>query len=226
MSETQYSDKIKINIQTILNDIKNASKDRNVEIVAVSKNQSIDRIRAAYTAGLRHFGENRGQELRDKNEFFRANDGVKLSFIGVLQKNKIKYLVESCTLIQSIDSLPLASYVNEKFMAAGKKIDVLLEVNSSGEYAKSGFKPDEMIDAANAVMKMQFLNLKGVMTIGPLSGGIIETAKSFKLTAEIFKEIKSKHEELSILSMGMSDDYLCALENGSNMIRIGRKIFE
>jgi len=194
--------------------------------VAVSKNQDTVKIEAAYNAGLRHFGENKGQELRDKREFYQSKDELKLSFIGVLQKNKIKYLVQTCTLIQSIDSLPLAVFVNEKFMAAGRKIDILLEVNSSRESSKSGFKPEEMIGAAEAVLKMSHLNLKGVMTIGPLIGGENEAAKSFRLTAEIFNEIKSKHEKASILSMGMSDDYLCALANGSNMVRIGRKIFE
>lgn len=225
MSEMQFSDSISKNILLLNDEISSLSPGRKIEIVAVSKFQPADKMLSAYNAGLRHFGENRGQEVRDKDGFFEEHPDSKLSFIGVLQKNKIKYLIERCTLIQSLSSLELASYIDMQYGRAGRSVDVLIEINSSGEESKSGFSPEASVSAADGISMMNNLRIRGVMTIGPLEGGELSAEKSFNITKQVFEEIRKKHEGADILSMGMSDDYRTAIKCGSNMVRIGRGIF-
>ena len=224
MNQVITSSEIKTNLAKITMAVKAAAGGRNVEIVAVSKNQPLTVLEAAYEAGIRYFGENKGQEVRDKKIFF-AKDGLRLYFIGRLQENKIKYLVENCFLIQSIDSIALLSAVDSVFEKNKKQIRVLLQVNSSNETSKAGFDPEEVKDAWRKALTFKNVKLCGLMTIGAHSSEESAVEESFKVASSLFKEISAQYEEAKILSMGMTDDYLLALKYNSNMLRIGRAIF-
>ncbi len=206
-------------------DINDFAINEPVEIIAVSKFRNIDMMEIVYNAGIKHFGENRGQEVKNKRDFFRRED-ITLSFIGKLQKNKVKYLIGVCDLIQSIDSIELAKYVNERFERENMKIDVLLEINISQEESKSGILIEDMKNVIKEILILKYINLKGLMTIGPLTENEEKISSAFKAMYESFNEYKNEINGFNILSMGMTDDYKIALQNGSNMIRIGRKIFD
>ncbi|MCK4523367.1 YggS family pyridoxal phosphate-dependent enzyme [candidate division WOR-3 bacterium] len=206
-------------------DINDFAINKPVEIIAVSKFRNIDMMEIVYNAGIKHFGENRGQEVKNKRDFFRRED-ITLSFIGKLQKNKVKYLIGVCNLIQSIDSIELAKYVNERFERENMKIDILLEINISKEESKTGILIEDMRNVIKEILDLKYINLKGLMTIGPLTDNKEKINSAFKTMYESFNEYKNKIDGFNILSMGMTDDYIVALKNGSNMIRIGRKIFE
>ena len=206
-------------------DIDDFAINKPVEIIAVSKFRNIEMMEIVYNAGIKHFGENRGQEVKSKKDFFGRED-VKLSFIGQLQKNKVKYLIGVCDLIQSIDSIELAKYVNERFERENMKIDILLEINISKEESKTGILIEDIGSITKEMLDLKYLNLRGLMTIGPLTENEEKIDSAFKTMYESFNEYKNEINGFDILSMGMTDDYKVALQNGSNMIRIGRKIFE
>lgn len=206
-------------------DINDLAINTPVEIIAVSKFRNIEMMEIVYNAGIKHFGENRGQEVKEKREFFKRKD-VNLSFIGQLQKNKVKYLIGVCDLIQSIDSTDLAKYINERFERENMKIDVLLEINISEEKSKTGILVENIGNITKEILMLKSINLKGLMTIGPLTENTEKINSAFRIVYESFNECKNQIEGFEILSMGMTNDYKIALKNGSNMIRIGRKIFE
>lgn len=216
---------IKIRWERLKVEATRLSQGRDVRIIAVSKNQSIEILKDAYEAGIREFGENKAQEVRDKSEIFSRKE-VFLSFIGRLQENKIKYLLPHCTLIQSVDSMKLLSAVDSAFGREGKKIDVLLQVNSSYEGSKAGFKPEEALNAWKEALKFGNIRLRGLMTIGAHEDDESAIEKSFMITYEIYRDISEKYGNADTLSMGMSDDYAIALRCGSNMIRVGRAVFD
>lgn len=222
--EQPYSSIIKSRLEKIHNDVREYSHS-DVTVVAASKFQPIAMLESAYEAGIRNFGENRGQEVRDKSEFFRSHDDIELSFIGRLQKNKVKYLMGVCSMIQSVDSPELAEYISSKYASENLNIDVLIEINSSGESAKGGIEPDDADVILRKVDSMDNLKLRGLMTLGPLTDDIRKTETSFRMMKEIYDINKSRFEHFNILSMGMTDDYVTALKYGSNMIRIGRLLF-
>ncbi|MGE3063082.1 MAG: YggS family pyridoxal phosphate-dependent enzyme [bacterium] len=198
---------------------------RRVEIIAVSKNQPIEILNAGFNAGLRIFGENKAQEVRDKSDFY-SRENVCLHFIGRLQKNKIKYILKNCSMIQSLDSFDIASAVDESFGKEGRKIDALMQVNSSFEEQKAGFYPDDALNGWRRISKLKNIVLKGIMTIGAHAGDEEVIEKSFIAAYEAYSEIKKEFMNCEILSMGMSDDYKLALKNHSNMLRLGRVLFD
>lgn len=211
-------------VKEIRDNIENKAVNRPVTLIAASKFQSMEHMDTVYKAGVRHFGENRGQEVRDKKAFFLDRD-IELSFIGQLQKNKVKYLIGVCSLIQSVDRLPLARYINERYAAEHMNIDILIEVNISEEESKSGFRIEETEKAVKEIKMLDALNIRGLMTIGPLTDNEDKINSSMNAMNQLYCNIKDKYERIDTLSMGMTDDYISALKNGSNMIRIGRKLF-
>lgn len=224
MSETTYSQRMLNNINNIKNNIENKALRKPVELVAAAKFQSLEKIKTAYSLGIRHFGENRGQEVRDKSEFYSGED-VQLSYIGKLQKNKVKYLVGVCDIIQSIDSVKTAEYVSQRYSRENMNIDILIEVNISGEESKIGIMPEKVISTVKELQSLDSLTVRGIMTIGSLTDDITVIRNDFRSMNHIFEELSESFENISILSMGMTDDYDIALEEGSNMLRIGRLIF-
>ena len=211
-----------VNYKEIEEKVKN--KSSNTVLVAVSKTKPIELILEAYDQGARIFGENRVQELVAKFSENKKED-MKVYLIGQLQSNKVKKAVMYADRIESVDSISLLDKINVEAGKINKKIEILLEVNSSFEEQKSGFRTrDEVISASDYASKLENISLVGLMTVGPLGGDDEKNRKAFLYTKEIFDEISKSHP-LSVLSMGMSGDWESAIECGSTEVRIGTAIF-
>lgn len=211
-----------VNYKEIEEKVKN--KSSNTVLVAVSKTKPIELILEAYDQGARIFGENRVQELVAKFSENKKED-MKVYLIGQLQSNKVKKAVMYADRIESVDSISLLDKINVEAGKINKKIEILLEVNSSFEEQKSGFRTrDEVISASDYASKLENISLVGLMTVGPLGGDDEKNRKAFLYTKEIFDEISKTHP-LSVLSMGMSGDWESAIECGSTEVRIGTAIF-
>lgn len=200
--------------------------DDNVFLLPVSKTKSYDAIMSVYSEGARVFGENRVQEVERKFPSPEERpDGMKVYLIGQLQKNKVRKAVYLFDRIESVDSLGLLSLIDKESAKIGKKMDVLLEYNSSKEENKSGFRSsDELLFALRESVKMENISVIGIMTVGPLTDDPQTIRNAFKDTKALFGKA-SAIKDLSVLSMGMSSDYLIAIEEGSTEVRIGSAIF-
>ena len=204
-------------MKDVLEELRNEIGD--TTLVAVSKTKSNEKILEAYNLGIKDFGENYVQELTTKMDTLPKD--IKWHMIGHLQTNKVKDLVKrNIYLIQSVDSLKLAKEINKEAQKQGKKINILIEVKTSSEESKTGLPPEELDNLIKEVKELKNINLLGLMTIGPNTENEEEIRKAFKL----LKEQKDKYN-LNILSMGMTNDYKIAISEGSNLIRIGTKIF-
>ncbi|NPA73799.1 MAG: YggS family pyridoxal phosphate-dependent enzyme [Epsilonproteobacteria bacterium] len=195
-----------------------------VKIVAVSKYVGKEEIKALYDIGQRAFGENRVQDLKDKSS---ALEDLPLEwhFIGRLQKNKINHLIDlPVSLIQSCNGFELAKEIDKRAAVKGKKLDILLQINSSGEPTKAGVSPQSAIDTYEQIAnECKNLTLKGVMSIGAHTDNEKEIIKSFETTYKIYEKLKPKGAQ--ICSMGMSGDFELAIKCGSNMLRLGSILF-
>ncbi len=192
-----------------------------VTLVCVSKTIDAETISEACSLGENVFGENRPQELRDKLD---KVEGAAWHLIGHLQSNKVKYVVGKASLIHSVDSVQIASAINEQ---AGKlKViqDILLEVNISGEESKYGLTTDEIPNIIKEIGKFSNICFKGFMTMAPLGASESEIRSIFKKAKELFDS--HKKDGASILSMGMSNDFEIAIEEGATLVRVGRAIFK
>ena len=200
--------------------------DDNVFLLPVSKTKSYDAIMSVYSEGARVFGENRVQEVERKFPSPEERpDGMKVYLIGQLQKNKVRKAVYLFDRIESVDSLELLSLIDKESAKIGKKMDVLLEYNSSKEENKSGFRSsDELLLALRESVKMENISVIGIMTVGPLTDDPQLIRNAFKDTKALFGKA-SAIKDLSVLSMGMSSDYLIAIEEGSTEVRLGSAIF-
>ena len=197
-------------------------------LVAVSKLHPYDAVLEAYSEGARIFGENRVQEIESKFPLPGARpEGMEVYLIGQLQRNKVRKAVALVSRIESVDSMPLIQKIEEEAGKIGKTIDVLLELNSSGEEQKAGFRSaDELFDAAcHIVSSCPHIRLRGVMTVGPLGYDYGKNREAFIMTKAAFDRISSLSDDIDVLSMGMSADWKEALEFGSNEVRIGTAIF-
>lgn len=195
-----------------------------VVLLAVSKTKPFEDIMEAYSEGARLFGENRVQEMVNKFRFPRP-EGMKVYLIGQLQRNKVKKAVEYADRIESVDSIPLLEKIDYEAGLLGKRMEILFEVNSSGEEQKSGFRTkEELFEAVRKAGTLSNINLTGLMTVGPLGFDREKNEKAFRYTKELFDEINLFHP-LTVLSMGMSADWREAVECGSTEVRIGSAIF-
>jgi len=197
-----------------------------VALMAVSKTQPVEKLAAAVAAGQTLFGENRVQELMQKSDFFRAH-GADCHIIGTLQTNKVKYLPELTGFIQSVDSLRLAKEISKHYSRFGRTADVLIELNIGGEDSKSGADPEMAEELAFAVSELDAVRLRGFMCIPPICEGE-EVRRYFAAMYRIFADMAGKKipgADISVLSMGMSDDYEYAVMEGSTLVRVGRGIF-
>ncbi len=205
-----------------------------ITIVAVTKNVSVERIDAclkisktdAHSIPINIIGENRVQEALEK--FPKISMPVEWHLIGHLQTNKVKKTLEIFSMIQSVDSLHLASEIEKRATSISKKIPVLIEVNTSQEETKFGVKPENLLKFMNEILSFNHLNVMGLMTLGP--GLAIEDKEQSRPCFRLLYELKQKVEQefkirLPYLSMGMSSDFEVAIEEGSNMLRIGTAIF-
>lgn len=177
--------------------------------------------------GVKDIGENRVQELLDKYEELDL-DGVKLHFIGKLQTNKVKYIIDKVDMIHSLDSLKLAKEIDSRAKKIGKTMDVLVEVNSGREENKSGINPEDVPSFLEKLIEFSNIRVRGLMTIAPICEDKEQFRKYFKETYSIFIDnLQNKHHNISMdfLSMGMTDSFEIAIEEGSSMVRIGSAIF-
>jgi len=197
-----------------------------IHVIAVAKTVGADSVLEATKAGIINIGENRVQELNSK--FAVLGDICKWHMIGHLQTNKVKQLIDKVDLIHSVDSIDLAQEINKKAASLGKVTKILMQVNISGEESKSGVKPERIFDFAFALSVLGNIKVLGLMTIAPLISDEMTVRPVF---SELYKiSVDMKHQnidnvDMDFLSMGMSNDFEFAIEEGSNMIRVGTAIF-
>lgn len=199
---------------------------KDVALVAVTKGASAAAIAEAREAGLMVFAENKVQEALLKIP--EAGAGCQWHMIGHLQSNKVKAAVSLFEMIQSVDSVRLAEKIGEEALAAGKTMPILLEVNVSGEAQKYGFKPEAIYSAVEEVAALPGVRVSGLMGMAPFVEDASLKRESFRMLKNIFgvcKSLKRENVEMKHLSMGMSDDFEIAVEEGSNMVRLGRILF-
>jgi len=210
----------------VLNEVKAINDD--VELMAVSKTHGYDKILDAYGEGARLFGENRVQEVLAKfPPLGERPEGMKLALIGHLQRNKVKKVIPYVDRIDSVDSLELLLEIEKRLDEADRYLEILFEVNSSGEEQKSGFKSEEeLFSAIDALPSCPHVKVVGIMTVGPLGGDEGENREAFNYTKGLFDRLNGERGlSLSVLSMGMSGDFRTAIECGSTLVRIGTAIF-
>jgi len=220
MNNSSY-DYIKENVRNLFREL-----PPGIELVAAAKQQTPEKILAAIEAGIRIIGENYIQEAADA--FQVIGRSVSWSFIGHLQKNKVKKAVEIFDLIETVDSVELAEEINKRCQAGKRVMPVLIEVNSGREPQKFGVLPEKVEELARAIIALPNLKLCGLMTMGPFEGNPEEARPYFRETKIIFEHLKSLNlpgAELTILSMGMTNSYRVAIEEGATRVRIGTKIF-
>lgn len=197
-----------------------------VELVAAAKTRSPREIQEAVEAGVRVIGENYVQEA--ESAYRVIGDKAKWHFIGHLQKNKMKKAVRLFDMIETVDSLGIATEINKRCAQIGKTMPVLIEINSGRELQKSGVLPEKAIELVREIANLPHLKITGLMTMGPLMGNPEGLRPYFKETKKLFREIRELNLPnviMKYLSMGMTDSYQVAIEEGANVVRIGTKIF-
>ncbi|MCL1972911.1 MAG: YggS family pyridoxal phosphate-dependent enzyme [Endomicrobia bacterium] len=219
--------KICENIDSVRRNIESV-KRQDVEIIAVTKTFPFENVLQALECGIKHIGESRIQEALPKFERLgNSLNGITKHFLGHLQSNKAKKAVENFDLIHSLDSLSLAKEISRHARNAGKMQNCLIEVKVSKEETKTGIKPEDIRDFYSQCLEMPDICIKGLMAITPLSGNPEDSRPYFKQVYNLFTDIQKSFgkSDFIILSMGMSDDYKIAVEEGSNIVRIGSAIF-
>lgn len=223
-------DTIRENYNKVVSEIKETT-DRNVEIMAVTKNQPVEAINFAINElGISLIGENRVQELISKYDEidFPSDRKVRVHLIGSLQTNKVKYIIDKVDMIESLDSVRLAEEINKRAAKIGKVMEVLVEVNIGREEQKGGVMPEELFDFIEKVSEFSNIKVRGLMTIAPK---ISENSKIFEFFQETYKYFidisrKNIHNiDMDILSMGMSSSYIPAINAGSTRVRLGTTLF-
>jgi len=222
---------IKNNLEIINKKIKKAALKVNrnpeeIKLVAVTKTATTEQIEEAINAGVKIIGENRVQDAKKKYHIFTAD--VEWHLIGHLQTNKAKYAVEIFNCIHSVDSIKLTQEINKRSLQFGKIMDVLVEVNISGEETKYGIKSEEVETFLKEISEFPRIRIRGLMTVAPIVEDKEKVRPYFRKLRELSEKIKSKNIEnikMDYLSMGMTEDFEIAIEEGANMVRIGRGIF-
>ena len=220
-------------IESRLNDVKArisaAAKEcgrapEDIKLIAVTKTYPIEAMNEAIRLGITDIGENKPQEIRDK---FDNVSPVNWHLIGHLQTNKVKYIIDRCTLIHSVDSIKLMTEIDRQAQNHNRDIDILIQVNISGEESKSGIAPDELPSLLEYAKNLTNTHVKGLMTIAPKCD-IDEVSRHFSNMKELFDQTaKQSYRNVTMteLSMGMSGDFETAIKHGATMVRIGSLIF-
>ena len=193
-----------------------------IRIMAVTKTVAPEIVNYAVSLGVALLGENRAQEFMSKQEAY--DKSAEIHFIGGLQTNKVKYIIEPMTMIQSVDSFKLAQEINRLAGVHNKTMDILCEVNIGGQDSKSGVAPDGLIPLLEQISQLECVRVKGLMTIPPPSSSDVFLGRM----EELFQNIKSRNIQgitMETLSMGMTHDYAEAVKHGSTLVRIGTGLF-
>ena len=222
---------IKDNLAIVHQNIRKAceSADRNtdeVTLIAVSKTKPVSMLTEAYACGCRDFGENKVQELTSKYEVMPKD--IRWHMIGHIQTNKVKYIVDKVCLIHSVDSLKLAQEISAQAVKKQVNVSILIEVNMAGEETKFGVKPQEAEALIREISLLPGISIKGLMTIAPYVEDAEDNRQYFKQLKQLAVDIIYKNIDnvnMSILSMGMTGDYVTAVEEGASCVRVGTGIF-
>ena len=194
-----------------------------IRLVGVTKSIGIDDIRHLVDMGVTNLGENRVQDFLPKYEALVGPNIPTWHFIGHLQRNKVKYIIDKVAMIHSVDSLALAQEIDKRAGQAGRIMDVLIEINIAAEDSKHGIAPEQLLPLAADIAALNNIRLKGLMCIAPFVENSEENRPHFEKMRNLFLDINSRqlHNHLTELSMGMSGDYDIAIEEGATMVRIG-----
>ncbi len=197
-----------------------------VTLIAVSKTKPLEDLHAAFDCGCRVFGENKVQEILQKEP--EMPEDACFHMIGHLQRNKVRQVLRHVSMIHSVDSLRLAQQIGQDAEKEGLDMDILLEVNVAGEESKYGFAPEEVMEAAVQISSIPRVHIRGLMTIAPFVSNSEDNRVIFEKLYKLSVDIKSKNIDnvaMSVLSMGMTGDYEVAIEEGATMVRVGTGIF-
>lgn len=232
MSETgQEMPDIEQNLQNVREKVRSAAvrsgrSEKDITLIAVTKTLGTDKIISAVKAGISDLGENKVQELVEK--FPLIDLPCHWHLIGHLQTNKVKYILDKAYMIHSLDRLELAEEIQKRASRAERCLDVLVQVNVAGEESKSGVRPEEAKDFVRRVAAFPNLKVRGLMTVAPHVQVREEVRPVFRELRKIFIDIRRENIDninMDFLSMGMSNDYEIAIEEGANIVRIGTAIF-
>ena len=197
-----------------------------VTLIAVSKTKPVEMLKEAYDAGARVFGENKVQEIVDKYDQMPSD--VKWHMIGHLQRNKVKYIVDKVAMIHSVDSFRLAETIEKEAAKKDVIVPILIEVNVAQEESKFGLKPEEVLPFIEKIAGFSHIQIKGLMTIAPYVENAEENRRIFRELKKLSVDIAAKNINnviMSVLSMGMTGDYMVAVQEGATMVRVGTGIF-
>lgn len=223
MEKTQLIENIKQIEQKITENKKN---DQSVEMIAVTKYVDSNMIRSLYDLGLRHFGENRSDELLEKQtELADINEEITWHFIGQLQRRPVRKIINKIAYLHSLDRISLIEEVNKR---ANHTVSSFLQVNVSGEEQKAGFKPDEVLDIVRQIEEYPNIKIIGLMMMAPYDAGDVELHHYFKALKSLQDEIIAlnlTYAPCTRLSMGMTDDFPIAIQEGATDVRIGRALY-
>ena len=230
MMEKLSAEEFDLNYQGVLKRLKDAAEKSGrdiseITLLAATKTVDADTINYAIEKGITHIGENRVQELISKHGLLKPAHS---HFIGHLQTNKVKDIIDKVEMIESVDSIRLANEISKQAQKRGIVMDVLLEINIGGEESKSGFAPEDAEKAVGEVAKLDGIRVKGLMTIPPATDLPEESRKYFREMYKLFIDIRGKNidnSSMSVLSMGMSNDFDIAVEEGANLVRVGTSLF-
>lgn len=197
-----------------------------VTLIAVSKTKPVEMLQEAYDFGTRIFGENKVQEIVDKYDVLPKD--ISWQMIGHLQRNKIKYIIDKVDMIHSVDSYRLAESIEKEAAKKDVDINILIEVNVAREDSKFGVMPEDTFDLVKEIAKLSHVHIQGLMTIAPFVDNPEENRKYFNQLRKLSVDIDAKKVDnviMAVLSMGMTNDYEVAIEEGATMIRVGTGLF-
>lgn len=221
---------IKENLKEVLSIIEDAKQGspyhQDVTLVAVSKTHPAEDIQEAYDAGIRDFGENKVQELMSKVDVLPSD--IRWHLIGHLQRNKVKYIIGKTFLIHSVDSLRLAEEIDKESAKHQVVTRILVQVNVSGEESKSGIETEQAVALIQSISQLKHVQVEGLMTIAPETDDPEQVRVFFRMLKKLSLDIDALNIDnifMNFLSMGMSGDFVVAINEGSNLVRIGTRIF-
>lgn len=226
MFDISIKENLDIVNENIEKSLQRVGRTDKVNLIAVTKTIDLDRINEAIAAGAKELGENRVQELSTKLD--ELENQANFHMIGHLQTNKVKYILDRVKLIHSLDRSSLAKEIDKRAKNMGISVDTLIQVNVAEEESKFGLKVEDLIPFVENVLKYSNINIRGLMTIAPFVNDELELREIFRTMVDLKEKIvQQNYKELSMdyLSMGMTNDYEIAIEEGSNMVRVGTAIF-
>lgn len=197
-----------------------------VTLIAVSKTKPVSDIEQIYAAGIREFGENKVQEMNDKQKVLPGD--INWHMIGHLQRNKVKYIVDNVAMIHSVDSVRLAEEISKEAVKKNVTVDILVEVNVAKEESKFGLYTEDVGQFVEQISKLPGINIKGLMTSAPFVDNPEDNRQYFKKLKDLSVDINAKNIDnvhMDFLSMGMTNDYVVAVEEGATHVRVGTAIF-